>query len=117
MKRKKMDGLLLIGGGVNLLLGMEIMLTPRWCSAHWPFCWDWSGYNVPLGVGVFLVGLFMLAKGVRKGRKGKTELICPKCEKPYALEEMACHQCPTCGVPLEPLDGFYERHPELKEKN
>ena len=39
--------------------------------------------------------------------------ICPKCEKPTRQAGDNEHLCSVCNVPLERLDGFYERHPEL----
>ncbi|WP_319759026.1 hypothetical protein [Maridesulfovibrio sp.] len=44
------------------------------------------------------------------------ETICPKCQKVYmAGKAPANAACDSCGAKLEPLEGFYERHPELKE--
>ena len=37
--------------------------------------------------------------------------ICPRCQKPFRPEIV---KCPGCKLKLEPLEGFYERHPELK---
>lgn len=107
---------MLAGGGINLLLGYKIATTPYWCDAHWPFCWDWSAYNVPLGAIVAIIGVFMFIIAFRKGQMRRPVLMCPKCEKPYSLS-LKTRICPTCSSDLEPLDGFYERHPELKDNN
>lgn len=81
--RPKRNKLILAGGVVNTLLGYEIATTPKWCDAHWPFCWDWSEYNVPLGVVVTLIGLIMLAMAFRKGQRDYKEVfICPNAKQP-----------------------------------
>ncbi|WP_291329997.1 hypothetical protein [Desulfovibrio sp. UCD-KL4C] len=50
--------------------------------------------------------------------------ICPKCQTPFGVglglglgvKKDSNHKfCPRCKVKLEPLNGFYKRHPELKE--
>ncbi|NDV24971.1 hypothetical protein [Desulfovibrio sp. JC022] len=44
------------------------------------------------------------------------EMICPKCQKVYmAGQAPANASCESCGITLEPLEGFYDRHPELKD--
>ncbi len=41
--------------------------------------------------------------------------ICPKCERVFLRGEKAKeNKCPDCKVLLEPLEGFYDRYPELK---
>nr|WP_321260332.1 hypothetical protein [uncultured Pseudodesulfovibrio sp.] len=42
--------------------------------------------------------------------------ICPKCETAVDFRNVGNHTCPKCQTELEPLEGFYERHPELKDK-
>lgn len=103
------------GGVVNLLIGYEIATTPYWCSKHWPFCWDWSAYNVPLGIGVGIGGLIMFTFAFRKNKNGVRGIfICPQCETALPYAEVPDETCPKCQIKMEPLDGFYDRHPELK---
>ncbi|MBI9112830.1 hypothetical protein [Maridesulfovibrio ferrireducens] len=41
--------------------------------------------------------------------------ICPKCETTFIKGSPVPDSiCPKCKIQLEPLDGFYERHPSLK---
>ncbi|SMF23532.1 hypothetical protein [Desulfovibrio gilichinskyi] len=41
--------------------------------------------------------------------------ICPKCERVFLRGEKTEENiCPDCKVLLEPLEGFYDRYPELK---
>jgi len=39
-------------------------------------------------------------------------LICPRCRKPYNKKDLQSTDCPECKVPLEQVEGFYDRHPE-----
>lgn len=43
-------------------------------------------------------------------------IICPKCLKVYQRFDVYEKKCPKCLVGVEPLKGFYERHPGLKSK-
>ncbi len=45
-------------------------------------------------------------------------LICPVCEKSFSpgiFRTPKNKLCPNCKIKLEPIEGFYDRHPELKE--
>jgi len=65
---------------------------------------------------MLLVGLFMLYGSLRKGQRDHEEVfICPTCETALPFAEVQDEICPTCKVKMEPLDGFYDRHPELKD--
>ena len=48
------------------------------------------------------------------GTKNRT-MMCPRCVKPFELESVKNGICPVCGIDLEELFGFYDRHPKLKE--
>jgi hypothetical protein len=39
-------------------------------------------------------------------------MICPTCEKPFALETLEKPECPDCQVSLVQLKGFYDKSPE-----
>jgi hypothetical protein len=42
--------------------------------------------------------------------------ICPECERVFLKgENPDKSMCPDCKFVLEPLEGFYARHPELKD--
>jgi hypothetical protein len=41
----------------------------------------------------------------------EVDVICPKCEKNY--RSVKIEKCSICGERMEPLEGFYRRHPEL----
>jgi hypothetical protein len=41
--------------------------------------------------------------------------ICPECEMVFDDLGRSESICPNCNVELEPLDGFYDRHPEKRD--
>jgi intracellular septation protein A len=42
--------------------------------------------------------------------------ICIKCRTTFAGYSVNNCSCPKCGHDLEDLEGFYERHPQLKKR-
>ena len=47
--------------------------------------------------------------------KNEKEFICPRCLKPFTVNRPSTPKCPDCNIEAEILQGFYDRHPELKE--
>ncbi|WP_432735883.1 hypothetical protein [Maridesulfovibrio sp. FT414] len=71
---------------------------------------------VAFGIIVFWCGV--LYKYPKRGKNftRHEQSICPKCQKVYlAGQAPADAKCEPCGISLEPLEGFYKRHPELKD--
>ncbi|NDV20313.1 hypothetical protein GO013_12930 [Pseudodesulfovibrio sp. JC047] len=69
-----------------------------------------------MGLFCAAVGIFMTIMAFRKGQREYVAVyICPECETAYPAAEVPDKRCPRCTVPLEPLTGFYDRHPDLKE--
>jgi len=62
-----------------------------------------------------LIGFSYLTYRSRKKENNIATYICPKCRQSIHYTQ-AKGKCPTCDVELEPLEGFYDRHPELKGK-
>ncbi|TAN42480.1 MAG: hypothetical protein EPN25_03315 [Nitrospirae bacterium] len=44
-------------------------------------------------------------------------VVCLNCEEPYFYDKIKTFKCPKCGGTLEDLEGFYERHPDMKNAN
>ncbi|ACL01981.1 hypothetical protein Dalk_0272 [Desulfatibacillum aliphaticivorans] len=66
---------------------------------------------------IILTGVLLIWSSLRKKAKhylGEV-FMCPVCLNPIMGIDAANLKCPTCGRDLEPLKGFYDRHPELKE--
>lgn len=74
----------------------------------------WVEYIALIGGLLFL----FLAWFLRRNQKERVliTLICPQCETLAECDEGEVRQCPQCHVELEPLKGFYDRHPELKDE-
>ena len=45
---------------------------------------------------------------------GKNLVICSNCQKTYPKNKVHDLICPECGNQLEPLVGFYDRNPHLR---
>ena len=70
-----------------------------------------------MGAGLPFIGhgIYLLFKAPRP-ELVKADFICPKCESVYPLPENAELTCPHDGTPMEPLEGYYNRHPERRDK-
>lgn len=111
--KRKINIFLLAFGAVNIAWGVTTFLFPGAC--WYGYCWDESAYNVPLGIGLTLLGVVMVLVALRKGQRDYKEVFaCPECETALPLAEAGDAVCPKCGARMEPLKGFYDRHPELK---
>ena len=113
MKAGKIDILTLVGGGANLLFGLTTCLYPVNC--HFGYCIDVSDTKHLVGTGFSIVGiLFIFAAFRGMKRDYKAMYICPKCEAVHPYAEVKDEVCPVCEAKMEPLKGFYKRHPERK---
>ncbi|WP_031479372.1 hypothetical protein [Maridesulfovibrio frigidus] len=71
--------------------------------------------------GMTVFGCISIAYGLFKKdfiRENSQGMICPLCEKTFSfgiLRILKSLVCPECKIELEPLEGFYDRYPELKE--
>ncbi|QGY39241.1 hypothetical protein GM415_03585 [Pseudodesulfovibrio cashew] len=111
---RRVNKLLFAGGIVNSFGGVLVAFAPTGC--WYGYCWNQEAYNVPLGIGIACLGLVMLVASLRKGQRDYGEMyICSRCETALPFAEVPDEQCPHCHIPMEPLKGFYTRHPELKK--
>lgn len=105
--------------GLSLaIFGIGIIYDPIFHDTKHNFIHDFTEVKWPFGVLLILIGIGFLYFSLRKGAGGSISefLICPTCRKSYDRKELSENRCSTCDIDLEKLDGFYERHPELKEK-
>ena len=104
--------------GIGLVFhGISILDNPVWNSDKLGYRVDITGYNIPIGIILILLGLYTLYKMLMAPRyTGNDILMCHQCNQPIERKQTRNNKCPTCDVELEPLDGFYDRHPELKGK-
>jgi len=111
-------------GSILFLSGIFIWIKPVYYSSRFGTTFDFSGIKWPFGGGLFIIGAFFLWSSFRKktieeekkAKDDKKVLMCPKCIKPFYKKDCQDLICPECQAPLEGLSGFYERHPELKDK-
>lgn len=111
-------------GAVWGLLGFLIIINPVFYSSYFNRDLDFTEIKWPFGGGLIILGCFFIWSSFRKkaidaekkARDEKRVLMCPKCVKPFYKKDAPASRCPDCQNLLEDLSGFYERHPELKDK-
>ena len=105
-------------GIVWAVFGFSIIIGPRFYSSKYDYVFDFSEIKWPFGGFLILLGCFFVWAALRKKAKDFEDkfLICPKCRSPFNWKEVPDGRCPECKGELEDLEGFYERHPELKSK-
>lgn len=91
-------GLLSLAFGIGMLDGgttwREITVEP------------WVGYVlIPFGI------LLLIEAAIAKDSDEAT--MCPSCNEAHHWK-LKGKPCPKCGTIIEPLEGYYDRHPELK---
>lgn len=61
---------------------------------------------------------FIVAWWFKAGEKETVTVyvLCRNCLEPFDQDKIPHGVCMKCNGPLEPLEGFYERHPELGAK-
>ena len=99
--------------GLSLpLVGLSIIHHP--VHYGYKFAYDLrGGANWLVGVFFIFLGIQFL-RTIPKGPFKKNIFICPQCQEIQDPHDQQNPACPICHINLEPLSGFYERHPELK---
>ena len=106
------------------LFGLLIIINPTFYHSRLDYYFDFTSIKWPFGGGLIILGGFFIwfsfrKKAVEAEKRVKDEarvLMCPKCVKPFYKKDCHALKCPDCQTHLEDLTGFYERHPEFKEK-
>jgi len=105
--------------GISLVVfGIGILYDPIFHDTKHNFIHDFTEIRLPFGVFLTLTGLVFLYTSLRKKSISSASgyLICCNCRHLFEKKSIAGNQCPSCGTDLEQLDGFYDRHPELRDK-
>jgi hypothetical protein len=83
--------------------------------------WDYRyGFRISKVAGLMLsaFGVLILLYGFFRGSIPKKYednfVICKTCLKSFNAKSITNSICPECGGHIEKLDGFYDRHPELR---
>lgn len=100
------------------LFGLLTIIDPTFYHSRLDYYFDLTAIKWPFGGGLIILGAFFIWSSFRKKtiEDEKKVLMCPKCIKPFYKKDCEDLKCPDCQAPLEELTGFYERHPELKDK-
>ncbi len=106
------------------LFGFLIIIDPTFYHSRFDYYFDFTEIKWPLGGGLIILGAFFVWSSFRKktieaekkAKDDKKVLMCPKCIKPFYKKNCENLKCPDCQAPLEELSGFYERHPEFRDK-
>ncbi|WP_320173585.1 hypothetical protein [Maridesulfovibrio sp.] len=107
---------------IFLVVGLSIILYARPWNPQATVFYRGIRSSAPdrwfeVGVGLCIILGGLLYEFPEKYHEQGT--ICPKCQTPFGVEYGRAPKrgkCPDCNVELEPIDGFYDRHPELKNK-
>ena len=111
-----------IMGVAFIALGILIIDTREYTFSQWEITYHLDTTMAWIfGLGFIVYGMVWLGLVIKRWLVGPDEkelaagryLVCPKCEEPYMENTQPENKCPRCHVELEPLPGFYERHPEL----
>lgn len=93
-----------------------------WLGVHYYIHqWD-SRYGFPIskGAGVVLsiFGVLILLYGLIRRNIPKSYdddfVICLDCRASFYAKEVSENTCPNCNGRIENVEGFYDRHPELR---
>jgi len=114
---KKIRWMELILGLFLLYFGIGLINNPVWISKY-GLRFDVSDYQIPFAFSMISAGIysFWIALTTPRSHVEGATLMCPQCNQPIERKQTKGNKCPTCDVELEPLEGFYDRHPELKGK-
>jgi len=102
----------------SFFLGLLLIVIPLIRYATGKFSTLWGQSVSPLGdIGFFVFGIILVYITIFKSDfLVKQGYICPNCEETVERTGTKEISCPKCGTKMEKLNGFYERHPELKEE-
>jgi hypothetical protein len=84
---------------------------------------DFMGNPVPgfVGYPVAALGLMFIHYGVSTKKIPQADYnnfaICSECQASFYAKDVHHNRCPECNGTVEDLDGFYQRHPELKDED
>ncbi len=110
---------LLFAGIVFIIGGITVIIKPVGYSHTYSMTFDFTNIKWPLSTIFIGIGIYCLFEFVRR-QQPKFEInywICPTCQESYKKLGSDEHICEKCNISLERLDGFFDRHPELKENN
>ena len=109
---------------ILIAYGLKIIFVPTVYYVRYGIFRDYTSVKWPFGGFLIIAGLFVFAYTFTQKAKKNTKKysdtnrfwMCKTCIKPFGIQDVPELICPSCHNDLERLEGFYERHPELKDK-
>ncbi len=118
IKRKKViKKLCLVLVGLGYILWSFSFFNEK-SPSFWGVSINIYGRWVMALVGIIAIGCALFYRKPKNSKKVAyyENTICPACGKVYIVGSGPNDdKCTRCAVKLEPLEGFYDRHPEQKE--
>lgn len=95
-----------------------MIIDPVFYRSDLDYTFDFSSVRWPFGLFLILLCIGFIYSVIRtKSETTNLEdavLMCRNCIRPVPEKDAGNDLCPICGGTLEKLEGFYDRHPELK---
>ena len=108
--------LYIIAGLLILYVGIDVMRKEDLFYYGYHVHLGKAALPVAIAIIIFGLGILFIAIGKSFSYNGEKYLVCPKCHQEYGTKDVVNSNCPECKCELEDLDGFYDRHPELKQE-
>ena len=97
-----LGGLLIIGGGISVIITGDV-----WSAPAQP---ETGGLIILFGI------IYTCVQIIKRNKKNEEGYLkCLKCGDVVNKTTAKSITCQKCAGVLEDLDGFFERHPELKD--
>jgi hypothetical protein len=101
-------------GVMLIFIGIGTLIAPVTYRPMYSTYIDLSNIKWPFFIFTSIFGSVCLYISIYNKGSKTCYWICSKCQETNMLDERTKHQCPQCNIQLEKLDGFYERHPDLR---
>ena len=104
------------------LFGLLIIIDPSFYHSRLDYYFDFTEVKWPFGLCLIVLGgIFIWSAFRKKAIEAEDEyklqqrvVMCPSCVKPFQIKDAPNFKCPICNEELDDLEGFYERHPNLR---
>lgn len=108
-----LNRVLFVLGGVSFCgLGYSVLTRGGWHSFKLNMFIQHGDSQIPVGILMISIGVILIFYSIFGKWKPPEIFTCPKCEKTVELNEKQEAYCTDCKVKMEPLKGFYEKHPD-----
>ena len=97
-----------------IIIGVVITIEDKFYDRVFDYTFDFSSIRWIIGVPFIIIGIISTIYYSRQKpeKYGDIFLKCPSCYYFYRDRDIKDKKCPNCLSDLEPLKGFFERHPK-----